>query len=102
MSHIPNSAMKHAGPTHHDDGAEAHHDAPSPKPAKPAPPARAGRDAGAARPGTGAWVALGGVLVAGAAAAIAVPLLRARSAPVPKRRGKRAAVRKGKGRSAGK
>lgn len=82
MSHIPNAAMKHAGP--------AHHDAPA---ADPAPD----RDQ-AYRPGIGTWVAIGGTLIAGAAAALAVPLLRARTAPVAVRRGKRATVRKGKAR----
>lgn len=85
MSHIPNSAMKHAGPIHHD---AVHHD-----PAAPAKAPSKGRDG---RIGRGTWLAIGGTLVAGAAAALAVPLLRARFAPVPKRRGKRTAVAKGK------
>lgn len=81
MSHIPNSAMKHAGPVHHD----------------PAPEAQAGKP-NRAESGQGlglpAWLAIGGTLVVGAAAALAVPLLRGRATPVPKRRGKRATVRK--------
>lgn len=88
MSHIPNAAMKHAGPVHHDpaNGRTAAHDASATD--------RPGEDRG--RIGTGAWIAIGGTLVAGAAAALAFPLLRARTAPVPSRRGKRAGVRKAK------
>ncbi|MCP3735235.1 hypothetical protein M9979_10175 [Sphingomonas sp. RP10(2022)] len=80
MSHIPNAAMKHAGPTHHDEAPPAAPDTPS-------------RGEGL---GVGAWIAIGGTLIAGAAAALAVPLLRARKAPVATRRGKRATVRKPK------
>lgn len=60
MSHIPNSAMKHAAPTHHAEEA---------KPAK-APP-RAGI--------SGSLLALGGTLLVGAVAAVAVPLWRSRA-----------------------
>lgn len=76
MSHIPSSAMKHAGPVHHHE-----HDAP------PHPEGGHKDEAGI---GTGAWIAIGGTLLAGAAAAIAVPLLRARATPTPTRRGKKA------------
>lgn len=90
MSHIPSSAMKHAGPVHHEEGDGA---------AKPPAPARPDRQDGGL--GVGGWVAIGGTLLAGAAAAIAVPLLRARrSAPVATRRGRKASVRKGKARKA--
>lgn len=79
MSHIPSSAMKHAGPTHHDEAQSA------------PPKAKAQRtktaDGGI---GTGAWIAIGSTLLAGAAAAIAVPLLKARATPVATRRGKKA------------
>jgi hypothetical protein len=81
--------MKHAGPVHHDDatapgqpGSPEHHDA------RPIP--------------TAAWIAIGGTLLAGAVAAIAVPLLRARSTPVSKRRGKKATSGKGGGKGSGK
>lgn len=89
MSHIPSSAMKHAGPVHHDDAkapghpaSNEHHDA------RPIP--------------TAAWIAIGGTLLAGAVASIAVPLLRARAVPVPKRRGKKATSDKGGGKGSGK
>lgn len=84
MSHIPNAVMKHAGPVNHD--------------AEPVPPKSAARTRPhrESRIGTGTWIALGGTLVVGAAAALAVPLLRARATPVPKRRGKRATTGKGK------
>ena len=85
MSHIPNAAMKHAGPTHH----PAPHDDAT---VKGTAPNRTGRGEGF---GLAGWMAIGGTLVVGAAAALAVPLLRARAAPVPTRRGKRATVRKG-------
>lgn len=81
MSHIPNSAMKHAGPVHHDPAPEA----------RLGKPNRAENGQGLGLP---AWLAIGGTLVVGAAAALAVPLLRGRATPVPKRRGKRATVRK--------
>lgn len=81
MSHIPNAAMKHAAPVHHD--AEGH-----------APAGKANREGERRGLGLPAWLAIGGTLMAGAAAALAVPLLRARATPVPKRRGKRATVRK--------
>ncbi len=86
MSHIPSSAMKHAGPVHHDE-------APTSEPASTskAPAADGGI-------GTGAWIAIGGTLLAGAAAAIAVPLLRGRATPVASRRGKKATPRKAKAR----
>lgn len=86
MSHIPSSAMKHAGPVHHDDGPSQsvdHAHAPTP------PQSRTG-EATESGIGTGAWIAIGGTLLAGAAAAIAVPLLRGRGTPVPTRRGKKA------------
>lgn len=82
MSHIPSSAMKHAGPVHHDHEDKA--------PPRPAP---AGRDGDGI--GTGAWIAIGGTLLAGAVAAIAVPLLRRDRTPVPKRHGKKATPGKG-------
>ena len=88
MSHIPSSAMKHAGPVHHDD---VHHDDKAPsKPPKPGKPPK--RQSGGLS--TGAWLAIGGTVLAGAAAAIAVPWLRARATPVPTRRGKKATPRK--------
>jgi len=91
MSHIPSSAMKHAGPVHHDEpskpsGAADTH-------AKRASGTDKGADGGI---GKGAWIAIGSTLIAGAAAAIAVPLLKGRSVPVPSRRGKKAAPKKGK------
>jgi hypothetical protein len=76
MSHIPNSVMKHAGPVHHDD-------APPATVEQPATPSTRGL-------GTGAWLAIGGTIVASAVAAIAVPLLRGREEPRPTRRGKAA------------
>jgi len=89
MSHIPSSAMKHAGPVHHDD---VHHadKAPS-KPPKPGKPPK--RQPGGLS--TGAWLAIGGTVLAGAAAAIAVPLLRGDKPPVATRRGKKANSGKG-------
>lgn len=85
MSHIPSSVMKHAGPIHHDEDAKP---AASPRSLKT-------DDAGI---GTGAWIAIGGTLLAGAAAAIALPLLlRDRSSHVPTRRGKKATSTKGAG-----
>ena len=85
MSHIPSSAMKHAGPVHHD--AEA----------TETPTRTAGAQQGDATTGsgmgTGAWIAIGGTLLAGAAAAIAVPLLRGRTTPAS-RRGKKATPKK--------
>ncbi|MEI5686667.1 hypothetical protein [Sphingomonas kyungheensis] len=79
MSHIPSSAMKHAGPVHHDEAAPPK---PAPKP-KPPRPQQGGL-------GTAAWLAIGGTILVGAAAAIAVPLLRAEATPVATRRGKKA------------
>ncbi|KIU29007.1 hypothetical protein SR41_05860 [Sphingomonas melonis] len=73
--------MKHAGPVHHDSAPEA----------RAGKPNRAENGQGLGLP---AWLAIGGTLVVGAAAALAVPLLRGRATPVPKRRGKRATVRK--------
>jgi hypothetical protein len=58
MSHIPSSAMKHAGPIHHDEAKTP------PKPPKSPKPQPGGL-------GTGAWLAIGGTILAGAAAAIA-------------------------------
>ena len=84
MSHIPNSAMKHAGPVHHDHDYEGK--------APPKPP-KLKRDEGGL--GTGAWIAIGGTLLAGAVAAVAVPLLRREKPPVPTRRGKKATSGKG-------
>ncbi|WP_443585023.1 hypothetical protein [Sphingomonas sp. CLY1604] len=82
--------MKHAGPVHHEEDEAA---------ATPPAASRAGQEDGGL--GIGGWVAIGGTLLAGAAAAIAVPLLRARrSAPVATRRGRKATVRKGKARKA--
>lgn len=88
MSHIPSSAMKHAGPVHHDE-AQA--------------PTGAGsrQDHDDRSIPTAAWIAIGGTLLAGAVAAIAVPLLRARAVPVPKRRGKKATAGKAGGKAAG-
>lgn len=57
MSHIPSSAMKHAGPVHHHE-----HDAPP-------PPHTEGGHKEEAGIGTGAWIAIGGTLLAGAASA---------------------------------
>ncbi len=94
MSHIPSSAMKHAGPTHHDEAPAA--DAPKAQ-QNTGGDKKAGSGEGI---GTGAWIAIGGTLLAGAAAAIAVPLLKARATPVPKRRGKKATPRKAKPRKA--
>lgn len=77
MSHIPSSAMKHAGPVHHDNA-----EAPDSKPHSKTAAAAGGKTDGSLADGigTGAWVAIGGTLLAGAVAAIAVPLLRGRSA----------------------
>lgn len=90
MSHIPSSAMKHAGPVHHDSEAD--------KSTRKAPTSGSSTQKGDATEGsgigTGAWIAIGGTLLAGAAAAIAVPLLRARATPVPTRRGKKATPKK--------
>ena len=95
MSHIPNSAMKHAGPSH------AHGSDVQGTDTSGAPARRSRRaDAGGEGIGVGTWVAIGGTLLAGAAAAIAVPLLRARRQPIPSRRGRKATVRKGKARKA--
>jgi hypothetical protein len=77
MSHIPSSAMKHAGPVHHDD-AEAVDSKANGKTAAAADDNADGSSADGI--GTGAWIAIGGTLLAGAVAAIAVPLLRGRSA----------------------
>jgi len=88
MSHIPSSAMKHAGPIHHDE-------APAPEQARK--PKASVTEGGI---GTRAWIAIGGTLLAGAAAAIAVPLLRGRAAPVATRHGKKATPRKAKARKA--
>ena len=89
MSHIPSSAMKHAGPVHHDD---VHHDDKAPpKPPKPGKPPK--RQSGGLS--TGAWLAIGGTVLAGAAAAIAVPLLRGDKPPVATRHGKKANTAKG-------
>lgn len=87
MSHIPNSAMKHAGPTHHEEKA---------KPAKPAP-----------RPGiSGSLIALGGTLLVGAVAAVAVPLWRRRAdadkTPERKPRARKPAAAKATGKRAAK
>ncbi|WP_267394658.1 MULTISPECIES: hypothetical protein [unclassified Sphingomonas] len=87
MSHIPNSAMKHAGPTHHEEEAKPT------KTAKPAP--RSGI--------SGSLIALGGTLLVGAVAAVAVPLWRrhagaeANSARKPRARKPAAAKANGKG-----
>ena len=86
MSHIPNSAMTHAGPSHHEDAE---------------PVADAARDTGETPGiGTGAWIAIGGTLLAGAAAAIAVPLLRSRAQAAPGGRGRKSPAPKGKPRKA--
>lgn len=61
MSYIPSSAMKHAGPLHHDEH-----------------PPQKSDGKGRHRPGgigAGAWLAIGGTILA-SAAAIAVPLIR--------------------------
>lgn len=91
MSHIPSSAMKHAGPVHHDDD---HHDEHRGDKAPPKPP-KSGKSGKSGKPqsgglGTGAWLAIGGTILAGAAAAIAVPLLRGDKPPVATRHGKKA------------
>ena len=74
MSHIPSSAMPHAGPTHHDTP-------PAPK-----------QDGGAKGNGSGfplAAIALGGVIALGAVA-VAVPLVRSSAGGKPKKaKGKR-------------
>ena len=90
MSHIPSSAMKHAGPVHHEDETPS---APTPSAAKDGADAGTDESAGI---GTGAWIAIGGTLLAGAAAAVAVPLLRGRRTPVPTRRGKKATTKSSK------
>ncbi|USU04729.1 hypothetical protein NF700_15045 [Sphingomonadaceae bacterium OTU29MARTA1] len=85
MSHIPSSAMKHAGPVHHDEA----------KGTAPSSATRSGKQAHRTDGiGAGAWIAIGGTLLAGAAAAIAIPLLKARTTPVATRRGKKAHPRK--------
>lgn len=73
MSHIPNAAMKHAAPHH-----------------EPEAPQSTPQNEEHQGVGPAAWIAIGGTLVLGAAAAIALPLLRRRTAPVPTRRGKKA------------
>lgn len=89
MSHIPNSAMKHAGPTHHEE------DKPT-RPAKPAP--RSGI--------SGSLIALGGTLLVGAVAAVAVPLWRRRAdaeaTPERKPRARKPATAKASGKGAAK
>jgi len=87
--------MKHAGPVHHDDDHHdgAHHNAPH-QDAQATPPQPHDDDSADAGISTGAWIAIGGTLLAGAAAAIAVPLLRGRATPVASRRGKKATSRK--------
>lgn len=95
MSHIPSSAMKHAGPTHHDGNTTA----PTRRSGGASADKRDGNADGKGI-GTGAWIAIGGTLLAGAAAAIAVPLLKARATPVPTRRGNKATPRKAKAGSA--
>ncbi|WP_288936331.1 hypothetical protein [uncultured Sphingomonas sp.] len=74
MSYIPSSAMKHAGPTHHADAGPS-------QPAKRTRPHAAGL-------GTGTWIAIGGTVLA-SAAAIAVPLLRRGKAKPAARHGKK-------------
>jgi hypothetical protein len=89
MSHIPSSAMKHAGPVHHDEAKTPPKPKKSPK-----------RQPGGL--GTGAWLAIGGTILAGAAAAIALPLLRGDKPPVATRRGKKATSGKGAHKKPGK
>lgn len=83
MSHIPNSAMKHAAPTHHDS--------------KPAPAKK--KKAGGV---PGALIALAGTLAVGAVAAFAIPLLRSDGAAEPKRAGKKGGGKTGSGKASGK
>ena len=76
MSHIPNAAMKHAGPVHHENKA----------PTRPV-------ERSVSQPrglGAGVWWAIGGTVLASTAAAIALPLLRRGKAPAPARRAKKA------------
>jgi len=83
MSHIPNSAMKHAGPVHHDEVSPS--DQNEKVPAKP-------QEGGKSPPlglGTGAWFAIGGTILASAAAAVALPLLRGGKKTKPTRRSKK-------------
>lgn len=83
MSHIPNSAMKHAGPVHHDEASAVDRDEKVP----------AKSEKGVKSPpfglGTGAWFAIGGAILASAAAAVALPLLRGDEETKPNRRGKK-------------
>jgi hypothetical protein len=74
MSHIPNSAMKHAGPKHHDENE------PLSTPGSTSEPERRRID-------LGTWLAIGGTIAA-AAVAIALPLLRGdrESGPAPRNR----------------
>lgn len=69
MSHIPNSAMPHAGPTAEaeQEGSQTLSD-------------RAGRIADIARENPKTAIAAGAALLAGAVAAAAIPLVRSRKA----------------------
>ena len=70
MSHIPSSAMPHAGPT--ENGSETQ-DSASPSLAE-----RAGKMAEKARENPKTAIAAGAAVVAGAIAAAAIPIVRAR------------------------
>lgn len=69
MSHIPNSAMPHAAPAEKKD---------APKQDKPASAGRTAKVAELARGNPKTAIAAGAVVVAGLAAAAAIPLVRGR------------------------
>ncbi|MBB3693454.1 hypothetical protein FHY05_002089 [Sphingomonas sp. BK580] len=86
MSHIPNAAMKHAGPVHHETKAAARpEETAAPQPHR--------------RPGAGIWWVIGGTILGSTAAAIALPLLRRAEAPAPARRDKKVNSAKRRARS---
>jgi hypothetical protein len=88
MSHIPNSAMPHAGPAED-----------SPEEASPTLKQRAGKLAGKARDTARAnpktAIAAGAALVAGAVAAAAIPKVRAARARPAQKKGTTSAKKKG-------
>lgn len=71
MSHIPNSAMPHAGPAHHDKSVTAEGQ-------ETAQRGRVGRLADSARANPAKAAAAGAAVVAGVLAAAAIPIVRAR------------------------
>ena len=78
MSHIPNSVMPHAGPTN-TDKSDTNQDSAGGG-AMAGVKSRAGKIADSARSNPKTAIAAGAALVAGVAAAAAIPLLRGRNA----------------------